>query len=98
MKILLKVRQNFEMVGIKGHQKHRLNPRSISMLFFLGQFTITTAVFFGTQTKHIDEYAFSFYAFVTGLGTIVSILSSLQEMTRIYELIYSMENLIEKSS
>lgn len=98
MKIFLDVCRNFAVIGIKSRQKHRFNLRNMSMIFFLGQYMITTAVFFAIEAKYVEEYANSFYASVSGLAAITSVLSSILEIRKTFELISDMGNFIEISS
>lgn len=98
MKIFLQVRRHFEVVGIQTNQNHSFNQRNISSLCFYGQFVVATMVFLFIEAKNIQEYAYSFYGFATVIGSMISTLSSIWEISNTFELTTSMENFIEKSS
>lgn len=96
MKLFLKVCENLSRIGITSDQNHRLNQTNALSLFFYGQFVISTMWFFFVEAETIDEYAYSFYAFITGLGNIWGALVTILKMQTIFGIISNIKNCIDE--
>lgn len=64
---------------------------------FLGQFAISTAVYFLNEAKTLSEYAESFYMFATAALVFVAFLVIIQKSSNISQLIGDFETVIHES-
>lgn len=101
MDVFRSIRTSFTVLGIHpvlipSFFKH-FNIKNVIVLLFLGQYAISTAVYFLNEARTLSEFAESFYIFATAALVFVAFLVIIQESSNIFQLIGEFESVIHES-
>lgn len=100
MKLFLLLKQHFSILGIhldQDHQKSSINRRIFLILLIHAHFIGSSIGFLLFESNSILEFADCFYIINTALASAIILLSNISKMHSIFELINTLETIIENS-